>query len=168
MEGMLSPDIHEETTGEAEVRDLFKISSIGTIAGCMVSTGVIKRNSTVRVIREGVVAYDGKLKTLKRFKDDVNEVKEGFECGILIENFNDVKVRDRIECYENKEVSKKLEDMKLTSQKKASPEKPLLQKKLPLLHLPPLRRLLPNLNECPSKDTDRKKNLATCIRPVFS
>ena len=112
IEGMLTPDIEEETLGEAEVRDLFKISSVGTIAGCMVSTGVVQRSAYVRVIREGTVTYEGTLKTLKRFKDDINEVKDGFECGILIDNFNDVKVGDRIECYKNKEVSKKLEQVK--------------------------------------------------------
>ena len=127
IEGMLSPDIQEETLGEAEVRDLFKISSVGTIAGCMVSSGNIKRNSQIRVIREGLLVYEGLLKTLKRFKDDVNEVKEGYECGILIDNFNDVKVGDILECFTNKEVRKKLEEVRT----KEKPEKEEADKEKP-------------------------------------
>ncbi len=108
MEGMLSPEIHENDLGTAEVRQLFKISSLGTIAGCLVTMGVIKRNSRIRVIRDGTQIYESNTKTLKRFKEDTNEVKEGFECGILIENFNDFKEKDILECYEYKEVSKTL------------------------------------------------------------
>ena len=111
MEGMLSPDIKEEILGEAEVKELFKISSVGTIAGCKVSSGTIKRNSDIRVIREGTQIHESSIKTLKRFKDDVSEVKEGFECGILVENFNDIKVGDVLECFEKKQFSKTLEEV---------------------------------------------------------
>src|SRR5260370_41390833 len=83
--------------GEAEVREVFKLSRIGTIAGCMVRSGVINRQGRVRIIREGVEVYDGTLNSLKRFKDDVKEVREGFECGIGVDNYNDLKVGDRSE-----------------------------------------------------------------------
>ena len=108
MEGMLSPDIEEKVTCNIEVRDVFKISKIGTIAGCMVLDGSITRKSEVRLIRDGVVVYSGKLLSLKRFKDDVNEVKKGFECGISIENFNDIKTGDIIEGYTNVETKRTL------------------------------------------------------------
>ena len=108
MEGMLSPDIEEKVTCNIEVREVFKISKIGTIAGCMVLDGSITRKSEVRLIRDGVVVYSGKLLSLKRFKDDVNEVKKGFECGISIENFNDIKTGDIIEGYTNVETKRKL------------------------------------------------------------
>ena len=111
MEGMLSPDIKEEILGEAEVRDIFKISTVGTIAGSKVVSGVFKRNSDVRVIRDGVVIHESSVKTLKRFKDDVTEVKEGFECGILLEDFNDVKTGDILESFEEKEFAKTLEEV---------------------------------------------------------
>ncbi len=122
IEGMLTPDIQEKILGEVVVRELFKISSIGTIAGCMVLSGSAKKNVKVRVIRDGNLIYEGGLKTLKRFKNDVNEVKEGFECGILIENFNDVKVGDTLECYEDKEVRKKLEEVKTKTVSKDAKE----------------------------------------------
>ena len=108
MEGMLSPDIEEKVTCNIEVREVFKISKIGTIAGCMVLDGSITRKSEVRLIRDGVVVYSGKLLSLKRFKDDVNEVKKGFECGISIENFNDIKTGDIIEGYTNVETKRTL------------------------------------------------------------
>ncbi len=108
MEGMLAPDVEEVIVGNAEVREIFKISRIGTIAGCMVTEGNIKRNNRIRLIREGVVVYSGDISQLKRFKEDVNEVKNGYECGISIENFNDIKVRDIIEGYEEKETKRKL------------------------------------------------------------
>ncbi len=100
MKGMLKKEKVESVTGQAEVRSLIKISKIGTIAGCYVTSGVIKANSKMRLIRNGVVVYEGKIKSLKRFKDDAKEVKEGFECGINIENFNDLKEADIIEGYE--------------------------------------------------------------------
>jgi translation initiation factor IF-2 len=104
--GMLSPVQTEETLGEAEVRALFKVSRLGTIAGCMVTQGTIRRNARVRVIRDGTVIYDTTIAQLKRFKDDVREVAEGFECGILLEGFNDVKEGDVLECYETREVER--------------------------------------------------------------
>ena len=90
------------------MRDIFKISKIGTIAGCMVLDGSISRNTAVRLIREGVVIYTGNLSSLKRFKDDVNEVKKGFECGISIENYNDLKVGDIIEGFDTVEIKRSL------------------------------------------------------------
>ena len=108
MEGMLSPDIEEKVICNIEVREVFKISKIGTIAGCMVIDGSITRKSEVRLIRDGVVVYSGKLSSLKRFKDDVNEVNKGFECGISIENYNDIKKGDVIEGYTNVETKRKL------------------------------------------------------------
>ena len=97
--GMLDPVFEEKITGEAEVRELFKISRIGTIAGSMVTRGQIVRGGTIRVIRDSIVIYTGKIAGLRRFKDDVKEVKEGYDCGITIEHFNDVKVGDRLECF---------------------------------------------------------------------
>jgi translation initiation factor IF-2 len=108
LEGMLRPDKREVVSGEALVREVFKISKIGTIAGCMVRSGVINRQGRARVIRDGVEVYDGTLSSLKRFKDDVKEVREGFECGIGVENFNDVKVGDVIEIYRTEEVARTL------------------------------------------------------------
>ncbi len=108
MEGMLSPEIKEEITATLEVLETFKITKIGTVAGCMVKEGKIKRSSKVRVIREGIVVYTGELASLKRFKDDVKEVVSGQECGLNIENYNDIKVGDIIEAYETIEIKKKL------------------------------------------------------------
>lgn len=108
MEGMLSPDIKEEIVGTADVRETFDITKVGTIAGCFVTSGYIQRNSKIRLIRDGIVIHDGKLGSLKRFKDDVKEVKNNYECGLNIENFNDIKVGDIIEAYEEKEVARKL------------------------------------------------------------
>jgi translation initiation factor IF-2 len=108
MEGLLAPEKKEVILGEAEVRQIFKIAKVGTIAGCFVRSGVIPRTGRVRVIRNGVEAYDGTLASLKRFKDDVREVREGFECGIGIENFNDVKVGDLIESYRIEEIARSL------------------------------------------------------------
>ena len=108
MEGMLSPELKEEITGTAEIRETFKISKIGTIAGCMVTNGKIFRNSGVRIIREGVVAYTGELASLKRFKDDVKEVSKGYDCGMQIKNYNDIKEGDIIESYIVVEERKKL------------------------------------------------------------
>ena len=108
MEGMLSPEMKEENTGEAEVRDTFKISRIGTIAGCMVTSGKILRNSSVRVVRGDEQIFEGKLLSLKRFKDDVKEVAKGYDCGIQINDFNDLEVGDLIKCYQEIAVKKKL------------------------------------------------------------
>lgn len=108
MEGMLSPELKEQVTGNIEVRETFKVSKVGTIAGCMVLDGKVTRNSKVRLIREGVVIYDGELASLKRFKDDVKEVTKGYECGLNIKNYNDIQVGDIIEAYETVEVKKKL------------------------------------------------------------
>lgn len=108
IEGMLSPEIEEKIICNLEVRDVFKITKVGTVAGCMVLDGKINRNTRVRVIRDGIVVYTGHLGSLKRFKDDVKEVAAGYECGLNIENFNDIKVRDIIEGYEEVEIKRKL------------------------------------------------------------
>ena len=108
MEGMLSPEMKEEITGTAEIRETFKISKVGTIAGCMVTDGKIFRNSRIRLIREGVVIYTGELSTLKRFKDDVKEVAKGYDCGIQIKGYNDIEQYDIIESFQEVAVKKKL------------------------------------------------------------
>ncbi|MBT1705457.1 translation initiation factor IF-2 [Chryseosolibacter indicus] len=108
MEGMLAPEVEEVIVGNAEIREVFKISKIGTIAGCMVTDGLIKRSNPIRLIRDGIVVYAGKLHSLKRFKDDASEVRSGFDCGIGIDGFNDMKVGDVIESYENREVKRTL------------------------------------------------------------
>ncbi|WP_406685043.1 translation initiation factor IF-2 [Seonamhaeicola sp. MEBiC1930] len=108
MEGMLSPEFKEEITGTAEIRQTFKISKIGTIAGCMVTNGKIFRNSGVRLIREGVVIFTGELATLKRFKDDVKEVSKGYDCGMQVKNYNDIKEGDIIEAFQEVAVKKTL------------------------------------------------------------
>ena len=95
--------------GEAEVRETFKVPRIGTVAGCSVRSGVINRAAKVRLVRDGVEIFDGTIGSLRRFKEDVREVREGFECGIGLENFNDVKVGDIIECYRTEEVARTLE-----------------------------------------------------------
>jgi translation initiation factor IF-2 len=104
--GMLRPVETEETLGEAEVRETFRASRVGTIAGCMVTSGVIRRNAQVRVIRDGTVIYETTIDSLKRFQDDAREVAEGFECGIHLANYDDVKVGDVIEAYETKSVER--------------------------------------------------------------
>ena len=106
MKGMLDPKYEEKVIGNAEVRQTFKISNVGTIAGCYVISGKVERNAGVRVIRENVVIHDGHLATLKRFKDDVKEVTKGFECGIQIENYNDIKEGDVIEAYIMEEIKR--------------------------------------------------------------
>jgi len=108
MEGMLSPEMKEEITGTAEIRETFKISKVGTIAGCMVLTGKIFRNSGIRLIREGVVVYTGELESLKRFKDDVKEVAKGYDCGMQVKNYNDIKEGDILEAFQEVAVKKKL------------------------------------------------------------
>lgn len=108
IEGMLAPKVEEKITGNVEIREVFKITKVGTIAGCYVTDGKIYRNSKVRLIRDGVVVYDGELESLKRFKDDVKEVSYGYECGLGIKNFNDLKVGDYVEAYEIVEVKRTL------------------------------------------------------------
>ena len=108
MEGMLSPEMKEEITGTAEIRETFKISKIGTIAGCMVISGKIYKDSGIRLIREGVVVYTGELSSLKRFKDDAKEVAKGYDCGMQIKNYNDIKENDVIECFREIAIKKKL------------------------------------------------------------
>jgi translation initiation factor IF-2 len=107
--GMLSPEIREEIIGMAEVRDVFRSSKIGAIAGCMVLEGVVRRNNPIRVLRDNVVIYEGSLESLRRFKDDINEVKSGMECGIGVKNYNDVQVGDHIEVFERTEVARVVE-----------------------------------------------------------
>ena len=109
MEGMLAPKEEEKITGTAEVRNTFKISKVGTVAGCYVLDGKIERKNKVRLIRDGIVVYTGDLSELKRFKDDVKEVTHGYECGLSIKNFNDIKVGDNIEAFEIVEVKRTLE-----------------------------------------------------------
>lgn len=108
MEGMLSPEMKEEISGTAEIRETFKISKIGTIAGCMVLSGKIIRNNGIRLIRDGVVVYTGELTSLKRFKDDAKEVAKGYDCGMQVKNYNDIQINDIIESYREVEVKKKL------------------------------------------------------------
>ena len=108
MEGMLSPDIEEKVLGSAEVRETFEITKVGTIAGCYVLDGIIKRSSKIRLIRDGIVVHSGSLGSLKRFKDDVKEVKNNYECGLNIDKFNDIQIGDIIEAYEEVEVARKL------------------------------------------------------------
>jgi translation initiation factor IF-2 len=108
MEGMLSPEIKEQVIGNVEIRETFKISKVGTIAGCMVLTGKITRNSKIRLIRDGIVQHTGELESLKRFKDDVKEVTKGYECGLNIKGYNDIEIGDILEVYEEVAVKKKL------------------------------------------------------------
>ncbi len=110
LEGLLKPEEKEIILGEAEVLEVFKVSKVGTIAGCRVATGTIVRSSAVRVVRDGKLVYTGNISSLKRFKDDVKEVQNGLECGIGVENFNDVKVGDRIEAFRTEEVKRTLDD----------------------------------------------------------
>jgi translation initiation factor IF-2 len=108
MEGMLAPKVEEVIVGNIEIRQIFKISKIGTVAGCYVTDGYIHRNNKVRLIREGIVVYEGDIDALKRFKDDVNEVKFGYECGLSFKNFNDLREGDTIESFEQKETKRTL------------------------------------------------------------
>jgi translation initiation factor IF-2 len=110
MEGMLSAKIEEKIVGNAEIRETFRISKVGTVAGCFVTDGKLNRNNMIRVIRDGIVVYSGELGSLKRFKDDVKEVSKGYECGLNVEKFNDIKVGDIIEAYEEVEVKQTLDD----------------------------------------------------------
>ena len=108
MEGMLSPEMKEEVTGTVEIREVYKISKVGNIAGCMVMNGKIFRNSKIRIIRDGIVVHDGELTSLKRFKDDVKEVAKGYDCGLQVKNYNDISEGDSIEAYQEVAVKKKL------------------------------------------------------------
>ena len=108
LSGMLSPEIKESILGTVEIRNVFKLSKVGAVAGCYVLDGIIKRSSTVRLIREGVVIHTGELDSLKRFKDDVKEVKAGFECGLSLKNFNDIVIGDQLEAFEQVEVARTL------------------------------------------------------------
>jgi translation initiation factor IF-2 len=109
MQGMLKPEEVEETVGTAEVRAIFRASRVGTIAGSMVTDGTIRRNGKVRLVRDGTIVYDGEIASLRRVNDDVREVQAGFECGITLENFMDVKEGDVIEVYEKAQVERTLE-----------------------------------------------------------
>jgi len=109
LEGLLSPEESEKTLGLAEVREIFKVPKVGTVAGCYVVDGKIKRNDRVRLIRDGVVIYEGNLASLKRFKDDVREVQSGYECGMSMENYDDIKVGDQFEAFEIVETKRRLE-----------------------------------------------------------
>jgi translation initiation factor IF-2 len=105
MSGMLTPEKREEVIGTAEIRQVFKVSKIGSIAGCMVTSGVVRRSARLRLLRDNVVIFTGELESLKRFKDDVREVKEGFECGLNIKNYNDIQENDVLEFFEIKEIA---------------------------------------------------------------
>ena len=108
LSGMLSPEIREEIVGIAEVRDVFRSPKFGQIAGCMVTEGTVYRSKKIRVLRDNVVIYEGELESLRRFKDDVNEVRSGTECGIGVKNYTDVKPGDQIEVFETNEVARQL------------------------------------------------------------
>jgi translation initiation factor IF-2 len=109
MSGMLTPDKKEEVIGNAEIRQVFKVSKIGSIAGCMVTAGIVRRSARLRLLRENVVIFTGELDSLKRFKDDAKEVKEGFECGLNVKGYNDIQVGDILEFFEIREVARTLE-----------------------------------------------------------
>ena len=108
LSGMLAPEKKENILGLVEVRQVFRISKVGTVAGCYVTEGLVRRNAKVRVLRDNVVIHDGELDSLKRFKDDVREVKAGFECGLSLRGYNDINVGDQLEVYEIQEVARKL------------------------------------------------------------
>ena len=108
LSGMLAPEKKENILGLVDVRQVFKISKVGAVAGCMVLEGLVRRNASVRVLRDNVVVHAGEIDSLKRFKDDVREVKAGFECGMSVKNFNDLKVGDQFEIYEVQEVARTL------------------------------------------------------------
>ena len=108
MAGLLSPEQKEETIGLVEIRQIFRVSKVGTIAGCMVLEGLVKRAARVRLLRDSTVIWTGELDSLKRFKDDVREVKEGFECGLSLKNYDDIKEGNQLEVFEVKEVARTL------------------------------------------------------------
>ena len=107
--GLLAPEVREEIVGLAEVKEVFNSPKFGDIAGCIVSEGLVKRANPIRVLRENVVIYEGELESLRRFKDDVNEVRSGTECGIGVKNYADVQVGDQIECFQRTEVARTLD-----------------------------------------------------------
>lgn len=107
LKGMLDPEFEEKVIGQAEVRQTFKVSKLGTIAGCYVTDGKVTRDSGIRLIRDGIVIYEGKVDTLRRFKDDVREVQSGYECGITLEKYNDIKEGDVLEAYIMQEIERK-------------------------------------------------------------
>jgi translation initiation factor IF-2 len=108
MSGMLTPDKKEEIIGTAEIRQIFKVTKIGSIAGCMVTAGVVRRTAKLRLLRQNTVVYTGELESLKRFKDDAKEVREGFDCGLNIKNYNDIQEGDVLEFFEIREVARTL------------------------------------------------------------
>ena len=110
MEGLLSPDLKEETIGTVEVRNVFKVPKIGLIAGCFVTSGKITRNAQVHIIRDGIQIHTGVISSLKRFKDDVREVENNYECGIGVDSFQDIRVGDELEVFQIKEIAKKLSE----------------------------------------------------------
>ena len=108
LSGLLKPDISEKITGNVEIREVFSISKIGNIAGCMVKEGVISRKSKIRLIRDNVVIHTGLISSLKRFKEEVSEVKNGFECGVMLENYSDIKIGDILETFEEIKTNREL------------------------------------------------------------
>jgi translation initiation factor IF-2 len=108
MLGLLEPTVEEVITGNIEIRETFKITKVGTVAGCYVTDGIVKRNNRIRILRDFIVIFEGEVLTLKRFKDDVNEVRAGYECGLSIKNYNDLEIGDIVESYELKEVKRTL------------------------------------------------------------
>ena len=108
LEGMLAPEVREEFIGMAEVRDVFRSPRFGSVAGCMVVDGLVARNKKIRVLRDNVVIFEGELESLRRFKEDVLEVRNGLECGIGVRNYNDVRAGDKIEVFESREVARSL------------------------------------------------------------
>ena len=108
LSGMLSPEKREQVTGLVEIREVYQISRVGAVAGCYVLEGMVKRGSRIRLLRNNVVVHDGELESLKRFKDDVKEVKSNFECGLQLKNFNDIQVGDQLEAYEIQEIARTL------------------------------------------------------------
>ena len=109
MKGYEKKEEVEQVTGQAEIRHIYKIGKVGTIGGSYVTSGLLKANEKIRLIRDGIVIYEGQLGSLKRFKDDAKEVKEGFECGLSLKNFNDIKENDKLEIYEIQEIARKLD-----------------------------------------------------------
>ena len=108
LEGKLSPTLKESHLGNAEIREVFSVSKIGKVAGCLITAGTVRRGAKVRLLRDSVVVYEGELAQLKRFKDDVREVQNGYECGMALENYNDIQTGDVIECFEVEEIARQL------------------------------------------------------------
>jgi translation initiation factor IF-2 len=108
LEGMLAPSLRETFLGNAQIREIFEITKTGKVAGCYITEGIVKRGSKVRLLRNDIVIHEGTLKTLRRFKDDVKEVRDGYECGMAFENYSDIQVGDIIECFDIEEVARTL------------------------------------------------------------